>query len=65
MMINIYIMRAPNCARSDFFVPILTYITGFHTGFLGGGGGKKFVVVGHTDSTCVGMHEMMFTHKHV
>ena len=31
--------------------------TGFHTGFLAGGGRN-------TDSTCVGMHEMMFTRKH-
>ena len=31
---------------------------GFHTGFLAGGGRN-------TDSTCVGMHEMMFTRKHV
>ena len=35
-----------------------TSCTGFHTGFLAGGGG------GNTDSTCVGMHEMMFTRKH-
>ena len=33
-------------------------LPGFHTGFLAGGGRN-------TDSTCVGMHEMMFTRKHV